>query len=208
LDWRPTAAGASMLPWQQELDLVAFSLFIDHFQSHLARFFRLEQLCHRLSASNMSLDKVSASRRSLDCLRARSMPQHRPKCSDTSRFRADSHFARWRLDCLAGHTGFEPENPAASHVIGIAGQLRLKSAHPAAETLHVRGAGSDFAALGAINQRILAPQRVCEPGADRALGQGPRGRASTPRICCGWSAVPFRRGGFLPALGDLWLKPT
>jgi hypothetical protein len=88
---------------------VAFSLFIDHFQSHLARFFRLEQLCHRLSASNMSLDKVSASRRSLDCLRARSMPQYRPKCSETSRFRADSHFARWRLDCLADEAvGSEP----------------------------------------------------------------------------------------------------
>ena len=28
-----------------------------------------------------------------------------PKCADTARFRADSHFARWRLDCLAGHIG-------------------------------------------------------------------------------------------------------
>jgi hypothetical protein len=28
-------------------------------------------------------------------------------------------FARWRLDCLAGHVGLEPANPSASYLIGI-----------------------------------------------------------------------------------------
>jgi hypothetical protein len=42
-----------------------------------------------------------------------------PKCPDTARFQADSHFARWRLDCLAGHAGLEPANPFGSYPIGI-----------------------------------------------------------------------------------------
>jgi hypothetical protein len=29
-------------------------------------------------------------------------------------------------DWLAGHFGFEPANPSASYLIGIAGQLRLR----------------------------------------------------------------------------------
>jgi hypothetical protein len=57
------------MPWQQRLDRVALSLLINHVQGQLARFFSLEQLCHRLSASNVSLDKINASR--LDCLPAR-----------------------------------------------------------------------------------------------------------------------------------------
>src|SRR5262245_16443419 len=54
--------------WQQSLDLVALSLFVDHVQCQLARSFRPAQLCYRLSASNVRLNKLSASR--LDCLPA------------------------------------------------------------------------------------------------------------------------------------------
>src|SRR5262245_6117671 len=49
------------VPWQQRLDLVALSLFVDQVQRQLARFFSLKQLCYRLSASNVSLNKLSAS---------------------------------------------------------------------------------------------------------------------------------------------------
>jgi hypothetical protein len=31
----------------------------------------------------------------------------------------DSRFARWRLDCLAGHVRFELANPLASYPLGI-----------------------------------------------------------------------------------------
>jgi hypothetical protein len=38
---------------------------------------------------------------------------------DSTRFQADLIFARWRLDCVAGHVGLEPPNPSASYLIGI-----------------------------------------------------------------------------------------
>ena len=56
------------VPRQQTLDLMALPLLIDHIDGSLDRMFRLKQLCYWLSASNMSLDKVSACRRSVDCL--------------------------------------------------------------------------------------------------------------------------------------------
>jgi hypothetical protein len=62
--------------------------------------------------------------------------------------------------CLAGYVGFEPANPSARHLIGIAGQFRVRSAHPAAENLRVRGAGSDFAALGAISTDDLRARKA------------------------------------------------
>jgi hypothetical protein len=33
---------------------------------------------------------------------------------------ADVTFGRWGPDCLAGHIGFEPANPSARYLIGIA----------------------------------------------------------------------------------------
>jgi len=35
-------------------------------------------------------------------------------------FERTSPFARWRPDWLAGHIGFEPANPCASYLFGIA----------------------------------------------------------------------------------------
>jgi hypothetical protein len=40
-------------------------------------------------------------------------------------FLQTAHSAQ-RLDCLAGHIGFEPANPSARYLIGIARQLRLR----------------------------------------------------------------------------------
>jgi hypothetical protein len=55
-------------------------------------------------------------------------------------------------DCLAGHVRFEPANPPASYLIGIAWQLRLRAAQ-----LRRRGPiacelrDTDFAALAKIS---------------------------------------------------------
>jgi hypothetical protein len=46
--------------------------------------------------------------------------RHCLRCPTSRAFEGNRHFVTWRSDSLAGHVGFEPANPCAPYLIGIA----------------------------------------------------------------------------------------
>jgi hypothetical protein len=79
------------------------------------------QLAESTAGRDASIDEHPlAAGRFLDCNCAKALrqPDGGPRFGHASQ----------RLDCLARHVRFEPANPPASYLIGIAWQLRLRAA--------------------------------------------------------------------------------